>query len=219
MENKETIVNEVKRMSLYAKIQKARAMLQKRDITKSGENTFSKYKYFELSDFLPHINEIFDELGLFSTTFINEKIGILTIFDSDNEEKYIQFKMPSAKMELKGGNLIQNIGAVQTYVRRYLFMSALEISESDLVDFNKDGSSGTDEPKKPKKPKNETSTKDSELDELLNKVLAKKEDLKKIGKMAEANKIILEKSATPNPKGIKNKEDLQFVLDKLNEIK
>jgi len=35
---------------------------------------------------------------------------------------------------LKGCHEVQNLGAVQTYIRRYLWVAALEIVESDVVD-------------------------------------------------------------------------------------
>ena len=51
-------------MSVFKKLSKARVMLQQVEMTKSGNNKFAGYKYFELADFMPHINRIFDELGL-----------------------------------------------------------------------------------------------------------------------------------------------------------
>ena len=42
---------------LYKKIQEIRVALQEMDLTKSGYNKFSDYKYFELSDFLPRIKK------------------------------------------------------------------------------------------------------------------------------------------------------------------
>jgi hypothetical protein len=35
---------------------------------------------------------------------------------------------------LKGCHPVQNLGAVQTYIRRYLWVAALEIVEHDAVD-------------------------------------------------------------------------------------
>jgi hypothetical protein len=35
---------------------------------------------------------------------------------------------------LKGCHEVQNLGAVQTYIRRYLWVAALEIVEHDVVD-------------------------------------------------------------------------------------
>jgi len=50
--------------NIYAKLQKSRVELQKKEMKKSGENKFSHYNYFELGDFLPQINEICERNGL-----------------------------------------------------------------------------------------------------------------------------------------------------------
>lgn len=123
-------------MSIYSKLAEARVELQKRGVKQSGANTFSKYTYFELGDFLPAINEIFADKKLCGVVSFTEKIATLTIHDSESDEK-ITFTSPMATAQLKGCHEIQNLGAVQTYQRRYLYMAALEISENDVLDENK----------------------------------------------------------------------------------
>lgn len=208
-----------KKMTIYAKMQRARVMLQNKDIKKSGKNKFSNYNYFELSDFLPHINAILDELGLFSMTDINDYAGVLGIYNSENPGECLTFTMPSAAVELKGGNAIQNLGAVQTYIRRYLYISAFEIAESDFIDSdNQSKETNKDEKQKPKNTKTKEEV-DKEYEELLTKVTKKVTELGKNGKRAIANKIIVDKAGTPNAKNIKSKEELKIVLNQLNEIK
>ena len=46
-------------MNIYEKLQKARVDLQSKGIKKSGKNTFAKYDYYELADFMPAVNSIF----------------------------------------------------------------------------------------------------------------------------------------------------------------
>ena len=46
-----------KQLNLYQKLQKVRVELQNSKLKKSGKNTFSKYEYFELGDFLPKVKE------------------------------------------------------------------------------------------------------------------------------------------------------------------
>ena len=48
-------------MNVFEKLQKARVDLQKKELKKSGKNTYSNYDYFQLADFLPELNEIMDE--------------------------------------------------------------------------------------------------------------------------------------------------------------
>lgn len=123
-------------MSIYNKLAEARVELQKRGIKQSGANTFSKYTYFELGDFLPAINEIFAEKKLCGVVSFTAEKAILTIHDGESNEK-IEFTSPMATAQLKGCHEIQNLGAVQTYQRRYLYMTALEISEYDVLDENR----------------------------------------------------------------------------------
>ena len=102
---------------VYAKLQKARMMLQAAPIKKSGHNKFSGYFYFELGDFLPTVNQIFSELGLCSAISFDKELATLRIVDTDNGGSIV-FTSPMADANLKGCHPIQNMGAVQTYSRR-----------------------------------------------------------------------------------------------------
>ena len=122
-------------MSVYKKLAKARVMLQGIEMTKSGHNKFAGYKYFELGDFMPHINRIFDELGLCGYVSFYKEEAILQIVDTDAPEtNSIVITSPMAEAALKGTHPIQNLGAVETYQRRYLWVTALEIVEHDALD-------------------------------------------------------------------------------------
>ena len=121
-------------MNVYTKLSAARVRLQKCDLKKSGENKFAEYKYFELSDIIPAINHIFDEAGLCGVVTFTAEMAYLTIYDTSNSESHIVISSPMAEAALKGAHAIQNLGAVQTYLRRYLWMTALEISEVDTLD-------------------------------------------------------------------------------------
>ena len=131
-------------MSVYKKLQEARIDLQSRPLKKSGRNKFAGFEYFELGDFLPTIQNIFTEKGLCGTITFYTDIAILTIVDVDKPEDKIEFKSPMSTAELKGCHAIQNLGAVQTYLRRYLWVAAMEIVEHDSLD----AITGKDEPKK-----------------------------------------------------------------------
>lgn len=122
-------------MNIYQKLSKARLAIQKKELKKSGRNAFSKYDYFELKDFLPEVNILFNELGLCGVVSFTDKLATLTLYDSESEGK-IEFTSPMEKASLKGCHDIQNLGAVETYQRRYLYMTALEIVEYDVLDEN-----------------------------------------------------------------------------------
>ena len=50
-------------MNIYEKLNKAKLALQSGGLKKSGRNDFAKYEYFELSDFIPTILRLENELG------------------------------------------------------------------------------------------------------------------------------------------------------------
>ena len=126
--------------NVHRKLQKAKLELTKKDIKKSGKNTYTGFTYFELSDFLPHIVEILESLGLCSVINIGEKVAELEIINIDNPEDKTSVSIPVATASVKGANDMQNLGATQTYLRRYLYMLAFDIVENDISDslINKD---------------------------------------------------------------------------------
>jgi hypothetical protein len=120
-------------MSVYKKLQTVAVELQKTEIKKSGENKFAGFKYFELSDFLPTVNELFLKNNLAGFCSFNNELAILTIVDTEKGDK-IEVTSPMVQIAMKGANEIQSLGAVQTYSRRYLYLAALGIVENDVVD-------------------------------------------------------------------------------------
>lgn len=120
-------------MNVYKKLQKARIKLQQTEIKKSGKNKFAGYEYFELGDFLPAIQRICDEVGLCGVVSYDEANAHLTIYDTDGDGTIV-FSSPMSSAELKGCHAVQNLGAVQTYLRRYLWTNAFEIVEHDSLD-------------------------------------------------------------------------------------
>ena len=115
----------------------ARLKLQTADLKKSGHNKFAGYKYFELGDFLPTIQEISNDVGICGTVTFYTDIAVLTVTDMDDATQFIEFKCPMSSAALKGCHDVQNLGAVQTYLRRYLWTNAFEIVEHDAIDSAK----------------------------------------------------------------------------------
>jgi hypothetical protein len=120
-------------MSVHKKLMAARLELQGRKLNKSGHNKFAGYKYFELGDFLPTIQEIFAQQGLCGVVSYLPDVAVLTITDMD-DGTYIHINSPMSSAALKGCHEVQNLGAVQTYLRRYLWVTAMEIVEHDALD-------------------------------------------------------------------------------------
>lgn len=120
-------------MSVYKKLQEARCEMQRMTLRKTGENKFAGYSYFELGDFLPAINDLFKEKGLCGIVSFGVELATLKVVDVDDGSS-IEFTSPMGSAALKGCHEVQNIGAVETYQRRYLYVTALEIVEHDALD-------------------------------------------------------------------------------------
>lgn len=120
-------------MGVYKKLMQARLELQQTSLSKSGHNKFAGYKYFELGDFLPAIQNIFAKLNICGIVSFGQELATLTITDLEDGSQ-TQITSPMSTAALKGCHEVQNLGAVQTYIRRYLWVAALEIVEHDAVD-------------------------------------------------------------------------------------
>lgn len=127
-------MSEEKKLNIYQKLQKARVELQAKNLKKSGKNSYSNYEYFELSDFLPGVNDVCNKNGLATIFHFEKEKATLTIVDVDNPESTIVFETPIEMAAIKGSSTMQQIGGTQTYSRRYLYMMAFEIAETDIVD-------------------------------------------------------------------------------------
>lgn len=130
-------------MSVHKKLMQARIELQGTELKKSGLNKFAGYSYFELGDFLPTIQTIFNRIGLCGVVSYTKEMATLTVVDTE-DGTVLLITSPMAEANLKGTHPIQNLGAVETYQRRYLWMTAMEIVEHDVLDSQ----TGYEEPAK-----------------------------------------------------------------------
>ena len=127
------------KMNVYQKLAIARAELGNRPLKKSGVNKYAGYSYFELNDFIGEINKIFKELNLISVFNIKvNELGVETAFldivNADNPTEIITFEAGTSEAGMKGATPIQMLGAKHTYMRRYLWLEAMEIAENDAQD-------------------------------------------------------------------------------------
>jgi hypothetical protein len=121
-------------MNIYTKIQNIKEKLLEANLKKTGENKYAGFSYYELADFLPTIIKLCNEEKLFTKiTFSNEE-AFLTIVNAEKPEEKETYTSPMRELELKGCNSIQALGGVETYQRRYLYMSAFDIVENDMFD-------------------------------------------------------------------------------------
>lgn len=121
-------------MNVYQRLNAARGKFHNLQLKKTGHNKFAGYNYFELGDFLIPALNVFSDVGLTGVVSFGSEKANLTIINVDKPEETIVIDSPMSSAALKGCHEVQNLGAVQTYLRRYLWVSALEIVEHDAVD-------------------------------------------------------------------------------------
>lgn len=120
-------------MGVYAKLADAKLTFHQSEIKKTGHNKFANYYYMQLADFTKPIIQILHDNGLVSFVSFTEDIATLTIVDTETEQD-LSITSPMSKASLKGCHDIQNLGAVQTYIRRYLYCAMFDIVEGDALD-------------------------------------------------------------------------------------
>lgn len=158
-------------MNIYEKIAEARIRFAQKNVKKTGKNTFAGYNYFQLEEILPAINTIAMDLKFLPVFSTSSDVATLTIVDCEKPEDKLTFSCAyvrtitkkvgkdgtestdSQGASLKGCHPVQNEGATITYLKRYLYLNAFEISEADVFDATMNPSGyQTPAPKKDKKP-------------------------------------------------------------------
>lgn len=94
-------------MSVYKKLQSARIKLLNTKLTKTGQNKFAGFSYFELEDIVPAIQRICQEEGLCGVVSFTPDVAYLNLYDTDSEG-VIVFSSPMSTAALKGVHEIQN---------------------------------------------------------------------------------------------------------------
>lgn len=120
-------------MTIFEKLNEARLRFQNAGIQKSGKNAYAGYTYYELSDILPEVNKLANELKFCCVVNFEKEIARLDFCDLEDNGK-ITFTSPMSTASLKGCHEVQNLGAVETYIKRYLYQNCFEIVESDVLD-------------------------------------------------------------------------------------
>lgn len=140
-------------MNIYEKLNAARLQIAEKGLSKTGNNTFAGFKYFELSEILPVVTKVNADLKLFSAFSFLRDTATLEIVNAEKPEEKVTFSFAYSPdgAKLKACHQIQNEGAVQTYIKRYLYQNAYEIAEADQLD----ASVGRDESKHAKPAKQE----------------------------------------------------------------
>lgn len=128
--------DEIKNLNVFQRLNAVRIEFLNSPLTKSGNNKFAKFKYFELDDIIPVAQPILAKFGLcFHITFYADHATAL-IVNVDEPEDLIEFQTPIVELDVraKGMNSNQALGAQETYARRRLWISMLELVENDTLD-------------------------------------------------------------------------------------
>ncbi len=151
-------MSEKKEKTIHARMAAIKKELSETKIAKSGHNKFAGFKYHELSDFIEIVNKLNQKHGVNDVVNIDKANNqcSLTLYNVDDSKDYLIVTTPyeEAEMLAKGGGAskvdkIQRMGSTITYNRRYLYMTAYNIQESDGVDSQEP----VDEKPQPKKAK------------------------------------------------------------------
>lgn len=134
-------------MSIYTKLNQARSQFHTLKLKKSGLNKFAGYEYFELADFLIPAMEVMAKNELCAFISFGKELATMKIVDTTDNTS-IEITSPMSSAALKGCHEVQNLGAVQSYLRRYLWVAAMEIVEHDALDSSKPIEPGLKEVKK-----------------------------------------------------------------------
>ena len=120
--------------NIYTRLLEMRTEFHCREVRKSGYNDYSNYAYYELSDIVPHVIELAPKHGVCPIISYNQELATLTLVNVDNPLEQITVSSPLGSAKLKASHDIQNVGAVQTYQRRYLYLALLDVVETEDID-------------------------------------------------------------------------------------
>ena len=121
--------------NVYQKLLIARSLFLDAGAKKSGKHMELQYKYFELDDIVPKATDIFMKIGLIATVSYSEDKATMYVTNTDAPDEYICFDSPMRyPNENRMINPVQSLGSAHTYIRRYLYMMALDICEPDSIE-------------------------------------------------------------------------------------
>ena len=140
-------------MNVRQKLAKARLYFLNQKVKKSGKNMHLEFKYFELEDIVPPAIRIFARVGLTTNIEFTDTAATMNVFNTDNpDEAPISFTVPYREVKpiisnqgKEVTNPMQALGSSITYLRRYLWMTVLDITEPDDIDATLGADDNTEE--------------------------------------------------------------------------
>ncbi len=136
-----TVPNTTKTQNVYQKLIEARERFLVSDINQSGKNMQLSFKYFELKDIVPTVTHIFNDMGLVAIANFTDTEAKLTIVNTEKPEETIDFFVPFNQIQPIVSNAgkqvtndMQALGSSITYMRRYLYLIAMDICVNDEIE-------------------------------------------------------------------------------------
>lgn len=149
VQEEEILKEDYSQLSVWQKVQIVREKLLHNVLKKSGVNDHMEYTYFELQDFLPILTPIMREVGITTTMNFDNGVASLTIYNATkiidsaigNMPEMMIFTAPMPPVSALTSNSgkkvvsdVQAVGMTMTYMRRYLYITAFDLIESDGIE-------------------------------------------------------------------------------------
>ena len=120
--------------NVWQRINAVKRGLRGVSLKKSGKTPFSNHEYMELNDFENALEDFCDKEGINTMFFWYTDKAILRVTNVEDPSDYVEICSPVAACGIKSASPIQNLGGLQTYLRRYLFTSTFGIAEHDMLE-------------------------------------------------------------------------------------
>ena len=124
--------------NVLSKLATARVFIKSHPVKKDGRNDFSKYDYFTPEIVSKLVNDACVEVNIICVFNLKQDTigyyGEVITTDLDSGEQLVT-EMRTAKPEIKATNETQQMGGMNTYAKRYAFMSLFDI-EDNTIDFD-----------------------------------------------------------------------------------
>ena len=122
--------------NIYARLSQVRSEFHSSEIKKTGHNKFNDSRYFTQADILDTGLPLLAKHDLISLVSFTTEYATLTLH-STTDDTTIVFTSPMSTASLKGCHDVQNLGAVQTYETRYLYIQLFQVVENDVLEDTK----------------------------------------------------------------------------------